>query len=135
MITFFVAGRPVQQGSMRHVGRGRMIHSNHDGLMAWRALVAESAVSACGDWFAVKGVPVEVVVDFYLPRGKSVRRLLPTTAPDADKLARAVNDALTGAVMDDDAQVVAMTVRKHYADDVDAVGARIAIRAVHEDAA
>jgi Holliday junction resolvase RusA-like endonuclease len=38
----------------------------------------------------------------------------PTVKPDALKLARAVEDALTGVVYKDDAQVVEMTIRKVY---------------------
>lgn len=127
MLTFWVAGRPVQQGSMKHVGGGRMVHSNAVGLRVWRDLVALSAVSACGDWKASKGDPVFLQVDFYLPRGKTVTRVLPTVTPDLDKLVRAVGDALTGSVIHDDAQIVSIVVSKHYASSVDNVGAKITV--------
>jgi Holliday junction resolvase RusA-like endonuclease len=39
----------------------------------------------------------------------------PVVRPDADKLLRAVLDALTGRVWADDAQVVVATARKRYA--------------------
>ena len=58
--------------------------------------------------------PVEVLLHFELARPKSARRLLPSTKPDLDKLARAVLDALTGVVFKDDAQVVDLRVTKRY---------------------
>jgi Holliday junction resolvase RusA-like endonuclease len=42
------------------------------------------------------------------------RRPYPSVKPDALKLARAVEDALTGIVYSDDAQVVLEAVSKHY---------------------
>lgn len=65
--------------------------------------------------------PVEVEVDFYLPRPqklltktKAARPFPHTVKPDLDKLARAVKDALKAVVWTDDAQVTALIARKHY---------------------
>lgn len=40
---------------------------------------------------------------------------MPETRPDADKLLRAVGDALTGVVYRDDAQLTTVVVRKRWA--------------------
>lgn len=45
---------------------------------------------------------------------KPSARLLPTVKPDVLKMARAVEDALTGIVWRDDSQVVDATISKHY---------------------
>ena len=67
--------------------------------------------------------PLNLEVDFYVPRpkghfGKRGLRLsapaFPTVKPDATKLLRAVEDALTGIVWRDDAQVVEQHVSKLY---------------------
>jgi Holliday junction resolvase RusA-like endonuclease len=64
---------------------------------------------------------VEVEIDFYLPRPQYLltKRKAPiavphTKKPDLDKLARNCQDALTGVVWTDDAQVTSLVVRKHY---------------------
>jgi hypothetical protein len=53
----------------------------------------------------------------YLPRPKSLKRTITAhlKKPDLDKLTRAVKDALTLVVWQDDSQVVQMTARKAYA--------------------
>lgn len=71
--------------------------------------------------------PVSVTISFYFrrPKGhygtgrnegvvKANAPLWKTTAPDSDKLARAALDSLTGVVIRDDSQVVALHVRKMY---------------------
>ena len=63
-----------------------------------------------------QAMAVELV--FFIPRPKSVspqKRPRPTAKPDIDKIARAVLDALTGTLYNDDAQVVALYVEKWYA--------------------
>lgn len=116
-----VLGVPVAQGSMRHVGQGRVVHSNQ-GLEDWRQMVAWSAREAMtqaryGGLFAE--CPVGITVNFWLPRPKSVpkkARRVPWVKPDVDKLARAVCDALEGVVYKDDGQVCELLARKFYAD-------------------
>ena len=71
--------------------------------------------------------PVEVNVDFRLHRGKTVRRIMHTTKPDIDKLARAILDPLTGIVWKDDAQVVILTATKRYVREGETSGATIYI--------
>lgn len=56
-------------------------------------------------------------IDFYLPKPKKTKfGSRPAGKPDADKLARAVNDALTeSGLIVDDARVVSLHVHKRWA--------------------
>jgi Holliday junction resolvase RusA-like endonuclease len=65
-----------------------------------------------------RGVSVSVMYSFARPKGKDRRRVDPCVRPDVDKLCRALLDALTGVAYDDDGQVVALSVRKIYAEKV-----------------
>lgn len=60
---------------------------------------------------------VSVSLTFWLKRPKTVTRQYPTKTYDIDKLTRAVLDSLTQAkVIEDDSNVVDLTVRKNYDD-------------------
>lgn len=84
-------------------------------LPAWRKAVEITVADL--EWFTPFSGPVEVWVTFYLPRPKSVTRLLPTTFPDLDKLERGLFDALTIAgVWLDDSLVTDSHPSKRYAD-------------------
>jgi Holliday junction resolvase RusA-like endonuclease len=110
---FAIAGEPVPQGSMRHVGGGRLIHSKN--LIVWRKKVA-AHVRSVSD-VSIDG-PVIIDVLFCLSKPKTVKRDLPTVAPDLDKLQRAIGDALSVDCdfLKDDAQVVEWHSRKIYGD-------------------
>lgn len=67
--------------------------------------------------------PLALVVDFYVPRpkahigAKGVKPSAPhypTTRPDITKLLRAVEDAMSGIVYRDDAQIVHQQAMKRY---------------------
>lgn len=115
VISFTVYGVPRPQGSKRHVGNGVMIEMSK-ALKPWRQDVAATA------WTQVNGVipfaahvPVEMTLNFYFTRPKSAKkRRAMTTRPDGSKLLRAVEDALTGIIYADDAQIVEWHIRKHY---------------------
>jgi len=65
-----------------------------------------------------RGVTLSVVYGFPRPKGRDRLRVDPCVRPDVDKLCRALMDALTGVAYQDDGQVVALSVRKIYADKV-----------------
>jgi crossover junction endodeoxyribonuclease RusA len=131
---FVLLGDPVKQGDLKCVGaRGTrnhtLIHSNNDALTAWREQVGYGARSRNRP-IAPKGQAVELVVTFSLGRpanhwgtGRNAAVLkptappYPTTAPDLDKLARAIGDALKGVAYADDAQIVDLMARKRWAHD------------------
>ena len=114
MIDFFTPGKPAPQGSKRHVGRGIMVESSRD-VGAWRERVA---IAAHNTMRGVGGVvvtgPVAVTLGFILPRPKNTPKVTPAAVkrPDLDKLVRAVLDAVTGVVIADDSQVVALHATK-----------------------
>lgn len=121
MIEFFVFGNPEPGGSKRHVGGGRIIDSNRKAA-PWKLLLRQVAGEEMHERELLQG-PLAVAFTFYRARPKahygakglrvSAPRF-PTTKPDALKLARTVEDALTGIVYRDDAQIVVETLRKEY---------------------
>ena len=92
-----------------------MITTDNTRLKPWRQQVTDTALSLQVEAIA-REQPVEVVLDFYFARPKSVnkKRLGMTVRPDLDKLVRALLDALTGVLFQDDSQVVGIIARKHY---------------------
>jgi Holliday junction resolvase RusA-like endonuclease len=62
------------------------------------------------------GVTVSAIYGFAKPARLARGRVDPCVRPDADKLGRALLDALTGMAYDDDGQVVALSIRKIYAE-------------------
>lgn len=114
VIRFTVLGRARPQGSKRHVGRGVMVESSK-ALKPWRQDVAGMAsYEVAGSMPFAAHVPVKLSLDFYFAAPKKCKRAGMTTKPDASKLARAIEDSLTGIVFHDDAQVVQLLVRKFY---------------------
>lgn len=115
MADLWVAGTPVPQGSKTAYvvnGRARLVDANTK-LKAWRKTVTLAAI----DWDWQTDQPVEIWMRFVFQRPKSVKRALMSVRPDADKLARAILDALTDAgVWQDDAMVVALHAVKEYAE-------------------
>ena len=125
MIQFIVHGRPSPAGSKRHVGNGILVDSSGEKGKAWRSVVQDSARQVFnGD--LLRG-PLRVQFVFYKPRpkghfgtGSKASTLkadapeYPTGRPDCLKLARAVEDALTGVVWADDSQIVDEQLVKCY---------------------
>jgi crossover junction endodeoxyribonuclease RusA len=113
VIQFFVEGTPVPQGSMKHIGNGRMIHSRATELATWRALIALAAKQAgCTPIDS----PIIISMRFQLKRPKTVKRDHPTVPPDLDKLVRGVLDGLTNTAYTDDSQVIDIKASKVYSE-------------------
>lgn len=142
MISFQVIGEPMPQGSMR-IGHGKvqckvcgrgdayMVPSGQEKLRPWRAAVKSAAAS----YMHVRQLPVfrvavELEVIFYLTRryATDLERDYPSEKPDWDKLARAIGDALSKVVYDDDKRVVDAIVRKRWVESGCPPGARINVR-------
>lgn len=121
-LTLRVVGIAKPQGSARaFIPKGwtrPIITSDNKGMKPWRDLVASTASDAvqAASWVLPQGA-VRVMIDFYLPRPKALRKHTPPhlTKPDLDKLTRAVKDAIRGVVYNDDAQVTELKARKFYA--------------------
>lgn len=139
---FTVLGNPAPQGSKSAVVRANTVQilegrttAQREKFTAWRSDVASAA------WVAMTRAkrivpfqgPVAVEVLFRLHRPKSAKEThrWQWKRPDADKLARAVLDALvTGGVIADDAQVADLWARKVMAAPGEPLGCDVTIRAL-----
>lgn len=124
-VEFYIAGIPKPQGSMRHVGRGRIIHSSKK-LIPWRDTVVQHIQARQPDPF---DGPVSVRIHVFLPMPKKPMHPLPISRAtgDVDKHARCTLDALQlSGIIRDDSQVVDLHVCKRYAETI--TGLAITIR-------
>lgn len=125
IVRLTVYGLPQPAGS-KVAGRSKagklFVRDAAKGSAPWKRQVAQAAGEAMNGTGLMDG-PLELHARFVLPRpaghfGK--RGLLPsapthpTKRPDTTKLVRAVEDALTGVVWRDDAQVVVQTAVKQF---------------------
>ena len=122
ILTFEVLGSPVAQGSMiaisnKRGGRPMLKYTNESDLKAWRKRVERAARFAAA---TVGGFPkidraLGLSATFWLERPISVTRVYPTVPPDLDKMVRAIGDALSGIVYQDDKQLTTISAIKRYA--------------------
>jgi len=138
-ILFRVEGmNPAPQGSKRHVGRGLMIESSKQ-VKPWRALVTTTA-TASGAPMLTGPIHLSVVFVFMRPKGHwtpkgIIRPSAPqshSVRPDGSKLLRSTEDALTGALLEDDARIVSCSWCKRYAAADERPGAIIALTPVSD---
>lgn len=128
-IQFIVYARPEPQGSSRGFvlpgKNGRkpraIITSANPKLKPYRQELTNTALATMAERgiekpFAAKHVPVRIDMVFYLEKPQSVpkKRTHLVVKPDADKLARATTDSLTGLLYFDDAQIVGLSAFKRY---------------------
>jgi Holliday junction resolvase RusA-like endonuclease len=126
--SFTVYGTPRPQGSTKTWTRRdprtgeykpAITHSNRDSLMQWRNDI-RAAIQQRASQFREVLITGPVVVRgiFYLAKPPSVpkKRVWPIVAPDVEKLARAVSDALEHTLIVNDAQVVGWIAWKCYTD-------------------
>jgi crossover junction endodeoxyribonuclease RusA len=127
----FVPGQARPQGSKRSFGKGRGMTESSVHVGPWRERVALFAHQArVGQPLIERLVPVQTVIEFVLPRPKSAaKRSTPPMIrqPDLDKMLRAIDDALTGVVWSDDAQVTETHTMKRYAEIDETPGVRIRV--------
>lgn len=129
-VAFTVHGVAAPAGSKKgfYNAKARRVIITDDSARSrpWKALVADAAVenipSVNGARRLLQG-PLKLSVTFYLPRPKGhfgarglkpSAPIYPTVKPDVTKLLRAVEDALTGIVWRDDAQIVSQFAQKVY---------------------
>lgn len=112
-----IVGDPASQGS-HAIMNGRIVQVNSAKHKAWRKAIVEQTILP-DDWQPIDE-PCELIVNFYLPRPKTVKRGLPSVPPDLDKLIRSVGDALVVAgVLADDSRIVRISARKAYANGIE----------------
>ncbi len=128
---FTVLGQPKPAGSKRafvnpKTGKAIVVDSSGAKGKDWRTLVRDAGAEAM-DGRTPLSLPLQVTMVFFQPRpkshygtGKNAAILKPgapprpTTRPDALKLARAVEDALTGIIWRDDSEIVDERLVKLY---------------------
>lgn len=140
MISFTVYGIASGMGSKKaFMPKGwtrPILTDTNRNLKSWQALVAAAASQAIAehqDWQLLEG-GVRLTVAFYLPRPKSLAKKVTahTKKPDASKLVRSLEDALSGVVYRDDAQIVEIIAAKHYAALTDSPRVDVRVEATQE---
>lgn len=110
---FFVQGTPVPQGSLRSSGRGVLFYSNDKELKPWRRSIATAARESYNGEFGID-LPVYVRAKFLFDQLKKPKPYK-TSAPDLDKLVRALLDGITDSgIYCDDSRVVGIHTTKEY---------------------
>lgn len=133
MISIFVPGTPVAQSRPRFARRGSFV-TTYDAAPAkdyksWVKSCAVEAMQKCGLTIIKRDVPLSlrVVIGMARPKSRPKKYTQPTTKPDCDNVLKGLQDAMESIVYEADQQIVAVSVRKQYAD---APGVIITI---HED--
>ena len=115
----FIPGTPIPQGSKSVTRTGIMFESNNK-LKPWRETMSNALTAWTGTWFGAwepYDGPLAVDVTFWMPRPKRPKYSLPAVKPDADKLCRALGDAMTtSGLIADDARITTWHARKRYSD-------------------
>ncbi|HUW30906.1 MAG TPA: RusA family crossover junction endodeoxyribonuclease [Planctomycetota bacterium] len=133
-VSFFVPGIPRPGGSKKGIYNPKsnsvmLLKAGGQNEVNWRNAVSGAALKAMGDRPPMQG-PVRLDITFYMPRPKyhyyktkarngELRDDAPgwhTKTPDRGKLLRSTEDAMTGIVYRDDAQVCAGELFKLYGD-------------------
>lgn len=138
-ISFWVTGvEPGPQGSKRYLGvsstgKPRFIEASEK-VGPFREAVAKKIFEtyvATGDDRAFSG-PIVVWATFYVLKPHSVKRWLPTVAPDLDKYCRALGDGLeqNAHLVESDSQIVKWLASKVYVSERRDVGVKVTIRSV-----
>ena len=131
MIEFFVPGHPEPGGSKsawlnKKTGKILVADTNKK-ASGWKKAVAQHARLALGPSARLLDGPLHITCIFILPRPRSHFRtgknacklkdnapLHPVGRPDATKLWRSTEDALTHVIWNDDAQIVQQQIVKQY---------------------
>jgi Holliday junction resolvase RusA-like endonuclease len=129
-VSLSVTGNPASQGS-HAIMYGRIVQVNSSKHKAWRKAIVQEAIATMPDDWQPIDEPCELIVNFYLPKPKTVDRQLPSVSPDLDKLIRAVGDSLTDSgVVTDDSRIVRISARKLYAEGIQP-GATIQVKTLN----
>jgi len=144
-ITFEVIGIPRPGGSKNAIitSRGKVaVFDSCKYNRQWRDSVAAAAIEAKErlGFVGLMTGPVGIIINFKLPRPKSHFRTgkyaeqvrpgapkYPITKPDYLKLTRSTEDALTGILWVDDAQICEAEHTKDYAMEAENIGATIRV--------
>ena len=123
--SFSVIGKPVPQGSKRHLGNGVIVDQAEKRLKPWRTDIREAALNARpDDWCRDGAYAVDYRFFFARPKShKNSKGIVKPSAPahcisrsagDLEKIARSVSDSLTNVVYNDDSQIIQLSATKQY---------------------
>jgi len=145
---FFVAGKPQAKGSMRAFVRGKRatVTDASANTAPWESRVALAAQRVQNGAPLMTG-PVEVRLSFYWQRPQShmskskagglkpsaEKLLWHERAPDIDKLARTILDAMNANVYGDDKQVCRLVCEDAWAAPLGTPGVAVTVRALDGD--
>lgn len=121
---FRIHGDPVGKARPRVIHRNGKTHTFTPGkTAAYEDAVRLAYLNQCrGGFFGGEAVRVKMACYYKAPKSdsKKVRaaklngEIRPTKKPDCDNVAKCICDALNGMAYADDAQIVELTVEKHY---------------------
>ena len=122
MISIWIPGTPVAQSRPRFARRGKFV-TTYDATPAkdYKSWVKACSVEAMANQqveLIKRDVPLLVRVMVSLPRPKTLPKKVtqPTKKPDCDNVLKGIQDAMESIVYEADQQIVAVQVRKQYAD-------------------
>lgn len=115
--TFVIEGRCPTKGSANSFidprSSRKIWKADNSRLRSWTKDAKKAAMAARVPLiYKPHGVQMDVTVEFVKP--KTAKQVVPSVKPDADKLLRAIFDAMTGIAYADDSQVVAVALMKAY---------------------
>ena len=136
VLEFWVYGEPKPQGSKKafvnpRTQRAVLVESSK-GLRPWRQDLSATAMAERPHGWELLDGAIALELEFRLPRRKKHGRRACTpddaaVRPDSSKLLRAVEDALSGVLIWDDARITDHVIRKRIADVGQSPGVRIRI--------
>ena len=143
MIELFIEGKPATAGSLKWLGKGRVVHDS-DRTKTWEDWIRWIFIKSKYHRGLIYMEAVQVEVVFYFNRPKShfkkdgslSKKGLENPYPaqkrrfDIDKLQRAAFDALTGYAYDDDGRIAKVTAEKVWAGGVIIEGMYIKIEEI-----
>ncbi len=129
MIEFFVTGKPATAGSLKSYGKGKLTHAS-ERTKTWEDWIRWIFLQSDYARMCLYSTAVRATLIFYFPRpnshfkkdGSLSKKGQENPYPawkgrnDVDKLQRAVFDALTGYVYDDDGRIADVHARKEWSE-------------------
>lgn len=126
IINLWIPGKPATAGSKKHVGKGVMVDSSGEAGVSWRTAVQDAARKEHHGAPIDKNTPLAMVCVFYRSRPKAhygSKGVAPryrdaewVTKKDSTKMLRAVEDALSKVLYQDDSQIITAAQAKRWCD-------------------
>lgn len=121
---FVVPGEPTGKGRPRvvHTGNRSMAFTPEKTVLYENLVKLEYQRQSCGEVFGGQIVRMDIMAYYAVSKSDSKRTraaklagaIRPVKKPDIDNVLKIVADALNGIAYDDDSQIVAASIEKHY---------------------